>query len=393
MPFDPRSTSYRGIKLDFSEAPAPQAVTLEGFCDFVGTATLADVVLDYPLEAPLVRQLRPAEEVLSERAIASLIGKPVVNSHPRDAAGRRVFVTPQNASQFVCGTVLRAWREESKLKVLLRIYTQQLIDDIRAGKTDLSPGYDCDTIAGAGQTPEGVVFDATQRDHLYNHVAVEGRGRNPGARFDGKDIGMEEIKALIESGKISPEDAKVLITMLQVTAGAPVEPPVEDAATATDPAIAELVKRMDAIEARIAAMKPTKADGVDPATLAKLGTQVAADAAKKFRTIVSARDLARPILGAVKADAIDDPAALHRDIVIAVFPDQKGAVEADFAAGRIEVLAARADMARSTFNRQRTTDAADQLDGNRSQIPKTSAEQEKALAEALKKPGSPTPST
>lgn len=386
MPFDPRSTSYRGIKLDFSEVPAPKAVTLEGFCDFVGTASLADVVLDYPLEAPLVRQFRPADEVLSERAIASLIGKPVVNSHPRDADGRRVFVTPQNAAQFVCGTVLNAWREESKLKVVLRIYTQQLIDDIRAGKTDLSPGYDCDTIAGSGTTPDGVVFDATQRDHLYNHVAVEGRGRNPGARFDGKDIGMEDIKALIDSGKISPEDAALLIPLLQslVGGGGGAEMPVDDA---VDPALAEMTKRLDLLEAKVNAMKPTKADGVDldAATVSKLSTHVATEAAKKFRTIVSARDLARPILGAVKADGIDDPAALYRDVVAAVFPDQKAEAEADFAAGRVEVLARSAAMARSTFNRQRTTDAADELDGHRSQIPKTSAEQEKTLAEALTK--------
>lgn len=384
------------IKLDFDDVPAPQAITEEGFCDFVGTATIGGVVLDYPLESPLVRQYRPEEEVLSDEAIASYAHKPIVNSHPRDATGKRVFVTPENASQFTRGVVKRAWREGSKLRVDLRIFDAGLLADVRAGKIDLSPGYDCDTVPGAGVTPDGLHFDATQRRHRCNHVAVEYRGRNPGARLtaDGQDDHMEEIKALIESGKLSPEDLAALKTLVDAKVGAP-PMPTDDAlppggaggAGGADP-MAALTTKLDALTADVAALKSKKADSLDldPTALAKLSRQVAADAAKGLRSISEARELARPILGGLKTDGVDDPAALHRDVIATVLPDQAAQAQADYAAGKTDVLARGASMARSIHNRKLTADSADAIHGNRdpsTQAPADRDAQEKALAESL----------
>lgn len=369
------------IKLDLDDVPAPQGVTGEGFCDYTGTATIGDVVLDYPLEKPLLRQWRPSDEVLSDAALASIEHKPIVNSHPRDARGQRVFVTPENAAQFTRGVVKRAWRDGNKLRLELRIFDAQLLADVRAGKCDLSPGYDCETVPGAGVTPDGVPYDATQRGHHYNHVAVEYRGRNPGARLtaDGEDMTMEEMMAIIEGDKLSPEDLAVLKAKIEEKLGA--APPVDDAGPPAAgggggaPDVGELVKRIEKLE------KGQKADGLD---IDALGSKIAKTAAKGLRTITDARDLARPILGQ-KADAIDDPATIHRDMIVAVFPEMKADVEADFTAGRTEVLARTAAIARSHHNRKITADAADQLHSNRDPgaTPQSREEREKAMATAL----------
>lgn len=379
----------RRLKLDFMEPPKPVAVTPEGFHDYEGIASIYDTVLPYPREAPAVLQYRPAS-ALDDSAIASGVGKPIVNSHPR-IKGVRVWVTPKNATQFTTGTILNMWREDSdgkpQLHVLFRVYDQQLIADIAAGKVDLSPGYDCKTVRRSGVTPEGEHYDAVQEGPItFNHLAVEYRGRNPGAgirdrKADGDDTPMEDILALIK-GTLKPEEVQVLLAELKALAGAGVTdalPAVAAAAGGDD-----LAKRLGALEARVTALEATKKTDSADVDQSALADKLFKSTTGKLQNLSAARELATPVLGKIKADACDDAAALHRDVVAAVWPEQAAAVAGHYERGETATLSSLASAARAQFNKKLTTDAADHLSEARHK-PADRKQTEAALAVALDK--------
>lgn len=365
----------RRLKLDFAEPPKPKAVTPEGFRDYEGIASIYDTVLSYPREAPAVLQYRPAA-ALDDAAIASGIGKPIVNSHPR-VKGERVWVQPKNAKLFTDGVILDMRREDGEdgkpqLYVEFRVYDHQLMVDIDAGKVDLSPGYDCKTVLRPGVTPAGERYDAVQEGPItINHLAVEYRGRNPGAgirdrKTDGQDeLSMDEILALIKGGTLTAEQLQTLLDALsaaKTTLGGNVDAPANGSAVVDTKS---LEARMTAIEA---ALKTKKADGADIDTEA-LAEKVTKAAASKLSNLAAARELATPILGRVKADGLDDAAAIHRDVVIEVWPEMKAQAEALYSGGEKTSLASMAAAARAQHNKKITTDAADGLDDARQQAP------------------------
>lgn len=362
----------RRLKLDFAEPPKPKpkAVTPEGFRDYEGVASIYDTVLSYPHEAPAVLQYRPAA-ALDDAAIASGISKPIVNSHPR-VNGTRVWVDSRNANQFNRGVIrhLELVQGESgkpELHVEFRVFDQALMDDIDAGKVDLSIGYDCKTVLRAGVTPGGETFDAVQEGPIIiNHLAVEYRGRNPGARIksDGQDaLSMDEIIALINGGGLKPEDLQAIDAALKKVNPNPVAapPPASDT---------DLAKRLSNLETKVAMLEtnPRKADAaeVDAEALAEKVTKAAAS---KLQNLAAARELATPILGRVKADGLDDAAAIHRDVIIEVWPEMKTQADALFGGGERTSLASMAAAARVQHNKKITTDAADNLDDVRRQTP------------------------
>jgi hypothetical protein len=127
-----------------------------------------------PGTADVVRIERDADEVFHPDCIASLHGKPVVNEHPTDEWGGRADVTPANWRQLAVGVVLNPRRgegiDDDVLLADLMITDQDAIDLIKAGKTELSCGYD----AGYDEISPG---HGRQRDIRANHVALVERGR------------------------------------------------------------------------------------------------------------------------------------------------------------------------------------------------------------------------
>jgi Uncharacterized protein conserved in bacteria (DUF2213) len=90
------------------------------------------------------RVQRDDEEVFDPDSIASWNGKPVLNDHPPEGG----FVTPDNwRGQEIIGTMLNPRRGEGELDgflvVDMLIKHRAAIDDIEAGKRELSGGYDC----------------------------------------------------------------------------------------------------------------------------------------------------------------------------------------------------------------------------------------------------------
>lgn len=167
----------------------PTKITQEGFRHYEGTATIGDVVLPYA-EPSIHLEFRPADEVLSDAAIESMVGKPLTFEHPDD------LLDPDTAKEHTEGTVLRAWREGTHLRVEVVVFTRDLQQAIEGGKVELSPGYNCDPMEEPGAF-EGQKFHVVQRGHRYNHLAVVDRARTRTptgevARLDKDDTTMEE---------------------------------------------------------------------------------------------------------------------------------------------------------------------------------------------------------
>lgn len=131
---------------------------------------------------------RRVEELFKPETLASFNGKPVTNEHP---ANREV--TPKTFREMCVGITLdprKGFGEYADCIVAdLLIMDQQTIDDINAGKREVSAGYMAEYVMG---DEPGLGF---QTDILGNHVALVRRGRC-GPRCAINDHATEEGKTM-----------------------------------------------------------------------------------------------------------------------------------------------------------------------------------------------------
>lgn len=111
---------------------------------------------------------RDAEALFTDQAIASYMGKPVVNDHP-DAD-----VTPSNWKQLAVGICLNPRRgvgdAHDVMVADLLITDAATIRDVRAGKREVSAGYEADyEQLGSGR--------GRQTNIIGNHIALVDKGR------------------------------------------------------------------------------------------------------------------------------------------------------------------------------------------------------------------------
>ena len=115
----------------------------------------------------IVKVYRPEEEVFSEAAMASFEGKPVTNNHPAEQ------VDPENVKLYEMGHAQNVRRGTGEFKDFLvadlHIHDAELIDAIKAGKRQISCGYECEYVERDGQI--------VQTNIRGNHVAVVDEGR------------------------------------------------------------------------------------------------------------------------------------------------------------------------------------------------------------------------
>jgi hypothetical protein len=153
-----------------------QSLTPEGFllCEDVPLARTGEMLYG-PGEIPVstgpdgaIHIRRDESEVFRPEYLASLNGKPVVNDHPDEE------VTPANWRRYAVGTTLhprRGMGEQSDLVVgELLIYDPLTIVDVRAGKREVSCGYDADY----EELGQGL---GRQYNLIGNHVALVDSGR------------------------------------------------------------------------------------------------------------------------------------------------------------------------------------------------------------------------
>lgn len=172
------SDSSRRVRVDAARpvrlGATPIEVRPDGYKVYRGVATYGDVVLDYPEFNPPRAEFRPAAEVLSPEAVASMVGVPFTLHHPDDLLDAD---DPESIRRHQVGTVLRAvadLREDPPaLRVDVIVHSKPAQDAVESGKlADLSPGYRCkDEAASPGAAHAGRRYGVVQRGHRYNHLS------------------------------------------------------------------------------------------------------------------------------------------------------------------------------------------------------------------------------
>ena len=181
----PRFDFASGMRFDFAPpvrlGATPVEVRVDGYRVYKGVATFGDVVLDYPDLDPPRSEFRPVSEVMSDGALASMVGVPFTLHHPDD------MLDEHTARDHTHGAVLSARRSDSspdEMDVLVIVYSAEGQQAIESGELrELSPGYR----AREDRTPgnhRGKRYDVVQRGHRYNHLAgVDmARARTPDGR-------------------------------------------------------------------------------------------------------------------------------------------------------------------------------------------------------------------
>jgi hypothetical protein len=135
-----------------------------------------------------LKEFRPEEEVFSDASMSSLRTAAVTDGHPKE------MVNPENAHELMLGHtdgVIEKVQDgdEKFLKTHLVITHKKAIDAIRAGKAQLSNGYNVDLDFTEGEH-NGQRYDAVQRNIVNNHIAIVWKaraGEKASLRLDEKD--------------------------------------------------------------------------------------------------------------------------------------------------------------------------------------------------------------
>lgn len=231
------------IALDAAFTPTSRTMTPEGYLCVKGIAARTGVYQylssELGLEGPerMVGVYRSPESVFSAESMSTYADKDVTNDHPSDLVNSETFRTHS------VGHVRSAIQDGDNVVVDLIIKDQQTIDEINAGKAELSPGYLAEYVPVVGSDPMGTPYEFEQRDIVINHVAVVGAARaGKQARiFDHKPKGvpMAQRKVFLDSKKsrsiILDEEAASV---------------VEEAVTALEEVAEEAEKRADEAEAK-----------------------------------------------------------------------------------------------------------------------------------------------
>ena len=191
----------------------PMAKTAEGFLQGVACVTTIGVFTYTQKDGSKRRELRHPDDVFDPASLNTLKMKPLVKGHPRNPDGSGIPVTPANASKYQVGSVGERINSDP-----YRVYAPLIItseDGIKAAQDDfkgLSCGYDCDLeyISGVWNGQE---YDARQRNIIYNHLALERKGRagdDTVLRFDSADCICSDMKNCDQQNQPQEENMKTI---------------------------------------------------------------------------------------------------------------------------------------------------------------------------------------
>lgn len=178
-------------------------------------------------EQEKVRVYRPEAEVFASDAMASFAYRPMTNDHPAD------MVTADNWKEHAVGlTGGEVARDGEFIRVPLTLMDRAAIDDVKAGKKQLSAGYTCDVEWTPGTTPSGEPYDAVQKNIRGNHLAVVAAARGGPSLRIGDDEGTRPmtLKNVTVDGisiEVTDQGAQVIAKM---------QTQISDAAKAIDSA-------------------------------------------------------------------------------------------------------------------------------------------------------------
>ena len=138
-------------------------------------------------------EYRSPKVVFDAESMASFQLRPVTNNHPPS------MLNSKNTSKYQVGTTGQDIRQDGDYMVATLVVTDaKTIKDMKAGKTQVSNGYEAEVDMTPGISPEGHRYDAEQIKIYGNHVAIVHNAR-AGA---GAAIRMDALH------EIDPETAK-----------------------------------------------------------------------------------------------------------------------------------------------------------------------------------------
>lgn len=123
------------------------------------------------------RELRLPDEVFHPDSLHSFTDVALTNDHPSEP------LTAKNTRKYQVGHISHVRADEQFVAARLMITDDEAISEAEKGKRDLSCGYTCDLDPTPGVTksisgvPDGIKYDAIQKNIRGNHVAIVARGR------------------------------------------------------------------------------------------------------------------------------------------------------------------------------------------------------------------------
>jgi hypothetical protein len=201
----------------------------------------------------VIRISRTPEEVFNPESMASMNGKPVTLFHPA------ADVTPDNWTVLAKGTVQNVRQGSDELLVAdVLVTSADAIEELQDEIVEVSCGYD----AQYQETSPGYGVQTTIR---YNHLALlpgaEGRCGAVCSIGDQKPGELMKKKSFIDRlwKALKAKDQAEFETMFDESEETPAEDPKkeDEPAKDEDDPMAALCARIDALEAAVAALKPT----------------------------------------------------------------------------------------------------------------------------------------
>ena len=216
----------------------------------------------------IVRVYRPPEEVFAPDSLNTYDSSDITNDHPKE------LVTATTYKGVAVGVVRGPGRQDGDFVAAdLIVKDQKTINDINAGKCEVSAGYTAIYDEAPGVTEDGQAYDFIQREIRINHVAIVDRARaGANARVFDHNPGGNTMTVLIttDSGRsvdvADPANAQVVADSFDrlLKRATDAETKADKAQAAADSAtekLGEAVKASsdEAIKARVTAISSTHA--------------------------------------------------------------------------------------------------------------------------------------
>jgi hypothetical protein len=219
-----------------------------------------------------VRLYRSPEAVFDQAAMASFCHRTVTNDHPPGG------ITIDNFREEVVGfTGDTVTRDGNFVRVPMMLADAATIEDVKAGKVELSAGYTCLVDWTPGVTPDGEEYDGQMKNLRGNHVAIVNRGRaGPACRLGdgaGSDPALPTLSPTTATGgRVMPEANVRPVLMDGITihtndAGAEaiarLQRQLADASSVADALRADHARAVQGLEGQISALRTEATRAVD----------------------------------------------------------------------------------------------------------------------------------
>ncbi len=236
----------------------------------------------------IVHVYRDEADVFNTDSMESFRSAPVTIGHPKDAAGKPIAVSADNAKDLQVGMLEgMPTRDEDTLGGVLVLTAQEAIDALDADQ-ELSAGYTCDI-----ELVDGKFY---QRNIKANHIAIVNKGR-AGSSCRVSDEALDAIEAEEEKAKPTLVDEALL-----TDAQAQVLTLTDELAVQKD-LVAEMKAIGDEAEIKVAAMTIELADAK---VAAEQGVVERCEAIEHARLIADMRDLGDKSVEQIRLLVVED---------------------------------------------------------------------------------------